>query len=318
LGRIGGEQGATILQPISELLGKSTREFDDHLKAIGAMIQTNPMATTELLTEGAIGVLFNTGADPAAREFQKAGDAVLQKRFGDGVTSQFIEKAVMLKNAGLDFDSEIEDIRNQGTSSTLFENLSNENNTLKEQVQELRNLVENPHLIERQTAQQTDAVKALDDEIVSRFSEGISPFRERVRWQAESPLTKVVASALLAELKNEPEYKEAVNFVKQYGSLKQGDVIPYNIEKELYKLINKGKGRFGTTAIEINKELRGLTATSRNAQVEKKVKETTKPKAVPVTPQKSYSNLTSFAGANDPVKAELERIYSESDRQRAA
>lgn len=310
LNSIGGEQGAEVLKPIADLLTKPDIQPDDTFGAWSTIVTTNPTAAHQLLVDGATNLLFTTENDPFAREMAKKGDAVLQSRFGEGVTAEHIEKLVMLEKGGvIDLDNDMAYLQSEGKDSTLFQSQAEKIAELTTKLEEATNLVKNPHLIERQTASSQNAVKELDTELNTRISAGITPFRERGRWPEESALTKIVTKALMSELKESGEYKEAVKFVSQYGSLKQGDVIPYPVESKLYALVSKAKGKFGQDVIAVNADLRKLQEGSRNVEVQKEVKET-KPKAVVVAPTAKVSN--------GMFPDELEEIYAKTDALRLA
>lgn len=309
LSTVGGEEGIKVLKPIADILQRPDIGVGDTYEAWAAIATTNPPAAFQMLFDGAQNWLFTTENTPEAREMAKYGDAVLASRFGDGVTSEKIDKMLMLeKNGYINLDEDMQLLQSEGKDSTLFQQQQQQIAEQAEKIRELTELVNNPDKIVQQSVATTNAVKDFETELLTRITNGVTPFRERGRWSEESALTKLTMKALVSELKDSGEYKEAVKFVKQYGSLKQGDVIPFPLEQKLYALVNKAKGRFGEDVVAINKELRKLAETSTNAVVQKEVKET-KPKAVAVAPPKRIPS-----GVFD---SDLEAIWAEADALRA-
>jgi len=299
LSRVGGEDGVAILEPVHNLLTKSERVDADHMQALASMWQTNQEATSELLYMGAMGVLFNTNGDEIGKQQAAIGDAILNERFG--LNAEKIEKLALLVNDGIvDIDEGMTLLSAEGTDSPLYQSQQKTITTLTNQLEELKDLVANPDKITQPSQAEKSALTALDTEIEKRLADGIAPFRERVRWGEQSQLAKTVTNALLAELRSDPDYKEAVRFAKSQGI---GENIPYTINQKIFTLVNKGKSKFALLAADINKELKSVTATSLNAKVKEKVKET-KPQAVETTPKQGM-----FGGAvfSDP---ELDAIYA--------
>jgi hypothetical protein len=299
---IGGEQGLKILAPLSATLTKAEITEADSYDALAPLLVTNPTAMVDVLMYASENVLFNT--DPAFKPMAAQGDKVLQNRFGDGYTAERIEKLVALEQSGyIDSNVDFETLQAQGVDSDLFQTQQQKLTDADTRIKELENLVSNPHLIEQKSAQQTNALKDLDTELTQRVNQSVTPFRERGRWAETSPLTTLVTENILNTLKNTPEYKEAVKFVSQYGTLKQGDAIPYTIQTKLDTLSRMAKGKFGELVSAINKERRVVDESSTNAQVAKKVKETV-PKAEVMTPTETY-----IPGAPTALQSELDKIY---------
>ena len=310
LDTIGGEKGAEILQPLAQILLSPDVGSNDTFEAWSSIVATNPVAAHQMLFDGAANLLFTKENTPMAREMSKYGDAVLEQRFGDGVNADKIDKLLMLEKGGyINLDEDLQLLQAEGTDSSLFQQQQTILEEQQRKIQELTDLVNNPEKITQQTVASTNAMKDFEAELQQRINTGITPFRERGRWGEESALTKTVMRGLVAELKESGEYKEALSFVRQYGSIKQGDIIPFPLEQKLYTLVNKAKGKFSAEVMAINKELRALAETSQNAKVKEEVKEVTKPKAVPVAPSRTFSN-------NPFGLPELEAIYAESDRAR--
>lgn len=299
---LGGIDGAKTFAPVANVLDKANPTSEDFQGAIGSMMSRNAQSTVGMLLEASEALLFNTGKTADARQLAQLGDAVLERRFGDGITAAEIEKYALLKQGGVNIDDELSVFNREGAGSALIENLQNTVAEQKEAIQKLTTLVENPD----QIPQRNVGSKDLDDEIANRFAEGINPFRERVRWDKESALTRVLSGHLLAELKGTDAYREVLKFIDLNGGLRKGGAIPMPVELLLNSIINMGKGRFDVEARAINTALRTRTETSRNARVEKQVKET-KPKSVAVGPV-NQSRLSSMYG--DTLADKIKTIYS--------
>lgn len=285
---LGGDTGVELLSPLANVLTKAEITEHDSYAAIAPLIVANSTGTVEMLKWASKNILFNT--DPNFKPMAHEGDEVLQNRFGTGYTAERIDKLVKLEQSGyIDANADFETLQAAGVDNELFQS---QQATLAEQtarITELENLVNNPHLIERKTAQQVNAQKDLETELSRAVSQSVTPFRERGRWGEQSPLTQVVTENILNVLKNTPEYKEAAHFVAQFGSLKQGDVIPHAIQVKLNTLTNMAKGKFGEMVRAINAERRSMDERSSNVAIKEKAKETV-PTAQPMVSQDHYAS----------------------------
>lgn len=289
LDAIGGENGAKLLAPLSSVLTKAEATVEDAWSALAPLMQTNPAVMADVLSLASRVVLFTD--DPKFGEYSQRGDAILETRFGEGVNAERIEKLVALEKGGyIDLDGDMELLRSEGTASNLYQQQAEQLRDQTQKIQELENLVNNPHLIEQKTVQQVNAQKDLETELTTRVSQSITPFRERGRWGETSALTQLAMRDVLTSLKDTPDYKEAVKLVNQYGNLKAGDAIPFPVESKLANLTRQAKGKFGELVLAINKERRILDETSTNAKIEQKVKETV-PKAEVIKSNGVYDDI---------------------------
>lgn len=301
---IGGRDTAEILKPIADMLHKSERSSDDLVSALGSLATMNPLATAELLVKGANEVLFNTDQSPAMRDAAMAGDAVLEARFGEGVTAEHIEKLVMLEQGGyIDVENDMSILESEGTGSKLFESQKAVIDNQNAKIAELENLIKNPDQIKKDTG----SSRLLDTELERRFSEGTEPFRERVRWGKDSALMQIASKAILSDLRNDPEYKEAVALAKQAGQL--GEKLPTAVERKLYVLTNKAKAKFAEYATGVNKDVAGMAQTSQNAKLSKESpKVTPKPVVLQNVPTSTFGGVLS-------IDDKLAAIYGETDNK---
>lgn len=298
---LGGEEGVKSFEPIAAMLQKAEPTSEDFQAGIGAMFARNPTSTIGMIAEAAEELLFNRENTPDARAVAKFGETILENRFGIGPDK--IEKYALLEKGGFNVDEEIELWHSEGERSTLFQNMQSTLEEREAKIAELQKLVDNPDQIRSQTAAHSTAVKALEEDIAKRVHESTSPFRERIKWGDDSPLTTLTMRALMADIKETPAYQEAVKFAAKQGHKPDN----LNVNLLMQQITNMAKVRFSEAATNVNKQLRSLSETSLNAQREKQVKEKTTPKPVPVAPA---SNRFSMFG--DDIGGQIDKIISEA------
>lgn len=309
---VGGEEGIKLLAPLSNVLTKAEVTADDALNALAPLLRTNPDAMADVFALASRVVLFTD--DPNFRQFAERGDAVLQTRFGEGYDAARIEKLVALEQSGyIDSNADYESLQAEGVDSKLFQTQQETLNEQKQRIQELENLVNNPHLIEQKTTQQVNAQKDLETELTARVAQSVTPFRERGRWGEASPLTQLAMRDVLNSLKDTPDYKEAAKLVSQYGHLKSGESIPFPVEAKLSTLVRQAKGKFGELVLAINKERRVIDESSSNATIKEKVKETV-PKAEEIKPTLYYNNGVPIDPDVAKLRAEFDAAVAQASR----
>lgn len=309
---VGGEEGIKLLAPLSNVLTKAEVTADDALNALAPLLRTNPDAMADVFALASRVVLFTD--DPNFRQFAERGDAVLQTRFGEGYDAARIEKLVALEQSGyIDSNADFESLQAEGVDSKLFQTQQETLNEQKQRIQELENLVNNPHLIEQKTTQQVNAQKDLETELTARVAQSVTPFRERGRWGEASPLTQLAMRDVLNSLKDTPDYKEAAKLVSQYGHLKSGESIPFPVEAKLTTLVRQAKGKFGELVLAINKERRVIDESSSNATIKEKVKETV-PKAEEIKPTLYYNNGVPIDPDVAKLRAEFDAAVAQAGR----
>lgn len=309
---VGGEEGIKLLAPLSNVLTKAEVTADDALNALAPLLRTNPDAMADVFALASRVVLFTD--DPNFRQFAERGDAVLQTRFGEGYDAARIEKLVALEQSGyIDSNADYESLQAEGVDSKLFQTQQETLNEQKQRIQELENLVNNPHLIEQKTTQQVNAQKDLETELTARVAQSVTPFRERGRWGETSPLTQLAMRDVLNSLKDTPDYKEAAKLVSQYGHLKSGESIPFPVEAKLSTLVRQAKGKFGELVLAINKERRVIDESSSNATIKEKVKETV-PKAEEIKPTLYYNNGVPIDPDVAKLRAEFDAAVAQASR----
>ncbi len=309
---VGGEEGIKLLATLSNVLTKAEVTADDALNALAPLLRTIPDAMADVFALASRVVLFTD--DPNFRQFAERGDAVLQTRFGEGYDAARIEKLVALEQSGyIDSNADYESLQAEGVDSKLFQTQQETLNEQKQRIQELENLVNNPHLIEQKTTQQVNAQKDLETELTARVAQSVTPFRERGRWGETSPLTQLAMRDVLNSLKDTPDYKEAAKLVSQYGHLKSGESIPFPVEAKLSTLVRQAKGKFGELVLAINKERRVIDESSSNATIKEKVKETV-PKAEEIKPTLYYNNGVPIDPDVAKLRAEFDAAVAQAGR----
>ena len=303
LDKVGGEVGVGIFAPMANALTKPELTPEEAVQSLTPMFKANADVTSDMIMTGAVALLTNK--DPQFKQFNEKGDAILEYIFGDGYTADRLERLVALEKSGyVDADGDYTTLQGQGTDSTLFQTQQETINTQKAELEQLRTLVENPHLIQ----QQTDAVKDLDVELNKRVDAKVTKLRERARWGAESALTKLVMENIVNTLKAKEAYKNASRIVTKHGKLDSD--IPHAVEANLLTLTTEANKMFSDYVTAINAESRKRDETSVNTVVKEKVKETT-PKAEPTTDDR-YSHLPTR------LRDQLANIYAETDAVKVA
>lgn len=274
LNKVGGELGVELLAPVANVLVKASLTPEEGAQALIPMFQANPSSVSDMIATGATALLFNT--DPQYKEFSDKGDAILQLRFGDGYDADRLGRLVALEQSGyINADEDYSTLQAQGSDSTLFQTQQEKLATQEKELKRLTNLVENPHLIEQQNAQQQTAVKAFDAELTNKVNESVSEVLKRGRWDEKSPLAQLVMRDVLSTLKDTDSYKQAVALASQQGTQAE---LSYPLKAHLAVLSRQAQGKFSELVQAINKDRRQRDETSVNAVVKEKVKET-KPKA---------------------------------------
>jgi len=303
LDKVGGEVGVGIFAPMANALTKPELTPEEAVQSLTPMFKANADVTSDMIMTGAVALLTNK--DPQFKQFNEKGDAILEYIFGDGYTADRLERLVALEKSGyVDADGDYTALQGQGTDSTLFQTQQETINTQKAELEQLRTLVENPHLIQ----QQTDAVKDLDVELNKRVDAKVTELRERARWGADSALTKLVMENIVNTLKAKEAYKNASRIVTKHGKLDSD--IPHAVEANLLTLTTEANKMFRDYVTAINAESRKRDETSVNTVVKEKVKETT-PKAEPTTDDR-YSHLPTR------LRDKLANIYAETDAVKVA
>ena len=283
---IGGEKGVEVFKPFAKILTQAEASEDERTDALKNILTANYGVGMTLLADGA-GFLLSTDAlkesygNRVATEIFGAdidtinGFTALKASYGEKATPEHLKQLLQLEEAGyVNTEEDLELFRSSYGGSDLYESQKSELVALKQQIEDLKANPEKLLAKDKPTIEATNGIKDFETELGTRIENGIAPLRERGKWSNESRLAKTVQTAILSELKNEPEYKEALKQIKQSGQFNANNMVLFS---SLNSLSNKAKARFSEAVSEINKELRGRSETSRNAQL--KMEKETKPKA---------------------------------------
>lgn len=266
---LGGEEGVEVLKPVLALVSDGDASSKSVTDAYGSLYKANPIAAIAMTLESAAYYISGENRPPAHRA---VGDKILLDAFG--VNADTIRDFVKLEQAGLiNRDEDLKYIEGDGSYA---QKIADERDALQ---RELADLKANPEKLVQK--EQVEAVDELDADLSQRLDDGISKFLERGRWDKDSTLAQVAIKAVLADIKNDPEYKKAVKYVQSNGYSK--DFVTQNT---LQGLVNKAKTMTERMVREINGTFKVKTETSRNAEAKRKV-EQTKPKSEILTQKKS-------------------------------
>lgn len=296
LNLIGGSEGVKVLEPVAKLLGNAQPTERDALQAFDAMLQTNRDATL-------LGILESTsvmleGSDPV---FKILGDELMQKTFGQGVTTEHLRNLVALEQAGMVNVAEDMKLLGENTdASSLFAKQAADNKALRKELDDLKEILSDPEKLAERTTSKKD--QAFDADFETKVQEAVLPFLERGKWGSESALAKHVLPSIINGLKNEPEYRSVKAFVAKSGY--STEKMPFAVVSSMNSLTNKAKVRVEKAIREINADLKARP--NLNTTVKEKVVET-KPKSAPLNGDKSYSSGVRGATRIDDAEEELWR-----------
>lgn len=283
---IGGETVISVVKPLTDLLTKASSTPEERVPALATLVSSNPTVGMEI-AEDFTRLVFG---DPVAKAY---GDKVSQELFGTDLLSMYglaqlkadygdkanpehIKEFLKLEAAGIiDTTDGMNLFNSEFGGSELFEKQRQDNADLQRQLDEIK---QNPaKFLTQPEIVSTKATEDFDKALMDRFEDGVKPIRETHRWKADSRVAKLANRAIIAELKEEPEYKEAMKQLSQSGQFIPGNMVT---TLAMNRLVEKARGRYAEEVRGINSDLKGLTETSRNAQLQKRTE--TKPKAAPL------------------------------------
>lgn len=299
---IGGKQALEIFKPVSQFLQKPEPTVEEAQDAYVALFGANPRAATEMVAHAAE---FFMNDEPKAKAVERVGDVILERAFGEGITAEKVRQYVLLEKAGLiNLEEDIQLVRNAEEGSTIYQKQMSEIEELKRQLREQQTLISNP---EKLMQKEIDATAEFNADFNARFEEAIVPLAERGRWGKDTPLTEMAKRAILAELKDEPEYKDVQKFINNNGYAK--DKVPFAISHAVTQLTNKAKARFDKAIREINGQFKERAVTGQNAQVKAKVEKRVTPQSETVKGQRESIFSNSVTGSGDDTRDKLYREF---------
>lgn len=268
---VGGEKGVEVLQPLAQILTKAEASNEELDTALSSILNENQEVGTQLLAAGAY-LMLNYADDPKIKSY---GDRIAQFTFGatpealreiGSVVKEFdtnaehIKDLLKLEAAGMITDADHDAFRANYGGSELYdkqlaeiERLKAENATIKA----------NPQALLEPIVDSSQAVRDFEQTLLERIETGVAPIRETGRWTADMVLAKTVNDAIMASLRDEPEYKEALKVLRRDGDFRKDNLA---MTTALATLSGKAKGRFQQAVRGINADLRKISETSLNAK----------------------------------------------------
>lgn len=264
---IGGNEGVEMLTPVFNYLASPTWSPDAAQQTFAAMFKVNPEASIGMVAEAAAFML----SDEAKRHgIGAVGDKLLESEFG--VNGQTIREYVLLEKAGyVDRENDLKLLNTDGNGSSLYQKQESELAVAKQEIQKLQEQIRNPQIPKEVIA----ATDAFDTTLNNKLEEAITPFLEKAGWEADSPLTQIVKKALVAEIKSDKLYKDAIAQAKETANWESH----FGIKQAIQSLVTKGKAKFVESVKGINTQFKQRP--TRNEEVKAKV-EQTKPKSEPL------------------------------------
>jgi len=281
---LGGDTGVKVFTPLAGIMQKDETTEDERMGAIASLVTANPTTATHMFADAAETLL-------GAPDLRVIGNQIAMNTFGatveelhalselkkgyENATPEHIKELLTLEKAGLiNTEEDMELFRANYGGTELYEQQQTEIQTLKAQLQEV---IKNPPKPQEVVVNST-ALNEFESEFVKRFEASTAPPREMANWGKDSPIAQIVTKAIMSDLKDDPDYKTAVNTIKQLGSFNLDHMA---IAPALTRLALKARGRYQEAVAGISKELRKTSETSHNAKLKEKT-EDTKPKAVPL------------------------------------
>lgn len=287
---LGGEQGVEVLTPVGAVLQKNDTTYEERMGAVASIVKGNPVTATYMFADAAEQLL----GDPDLRQ---VGDTIAQKVFGTDVNTlnalsevaktfnadpSHIQELLKLEQAGLINRADDMELFNANYGgSELYQQQMEQIRQLKE---ERDNAINNPR--QQETVQESNAGQELDTEFLKRFETAVAP----VKGKADAAFDKWLTKGLIADLKDDPDYKTALAAAKQIGSVSLDNMA---IGPALNRLSAKARGRYQEAVRERQAERKTQSTQSHNAQLKEKT-EATKPKAISM-PQKTSTDMRSSA-----------------------
>lgn len=293
LDKIGGKEGVELFSPIKDFLTTAEPTTENSVNAFAAMFKANQVNTAHMVIDAASHFMRSDEAG-----FKDVGNAIVRDVFGENVTVERIKGLLQLEEAGLvNLEEDLPSI--QAGDSSLFKKQQTELEQLRTQVREQAELIKNPEKIAKQSDVKAEGDFAKDFE--AQIDKAILPFLERGRWTDASNLSKYVKSAILADIKADPAYVNAVKHIRQNGGY-NGENLPWAVKQSINTLINKSKAQFDLAMRNINQDFKKLTGSSRNAKVKTEVEKDTKAAPISLVTQKQSAFSSSYMSPADAIE----------------
>jgi len=276
---LGGDFGVETFKPWAATLTKASAS-DDELAAMGkSLMQANQTVTLQFLTGGAQMILSTPDlADP-----------LLQSVFGDNASIQNIKKLLILDKSDY-FDKDLAEdyLRSDVSESNAYQQLQAANERMSQELEEIKSALKDPTKLQALTANTNgrgiQATKDFETDFYAETPNTLKPTFDRVHWNPDGALAKVVTELTQRRLKDDPKYSQTEEYLKAHGRYRDGDQVVGMARANLHLLKNQASAQGLALVRDIMQDFRKISENSRNAKLlkEKEVVET-KPKDAKVT-----------------------------------
>jgi len=264
LEEIGGEFGVKAFAPFAKILTKASATAEEVADAVQSIGDANPrIAAHVALTMGG-----------AVLQDPELADHLLMNVLGDNASLANIKSLLALDKEGLvDKDSAW-----LGTEPSQYLDLQRENEALKRQ-------------LEAKEAPQVDtrakrAVEEFETDFHGEIPQALKATFEKVGWEADSPLTKLVTEILTFRLKSDPKFQDTGEFIKTTGMYRNGEKRAPLAEANLRLLKNQAVAQGQELVRLVQAAFRQQSEKSRNkiiAQKQQSEPKQTVPQPLPNT-----------------------------------
>lgn len=322
--RLGGTEGVEIAEPIISLLRKAETTPEERGEVLTSMFTNNWSVALQLVHDGTAFILGAEEMSPYAdRVLQDAFGVdkstvttaiaerqALEKEFGEKASLENLRNLLKLDAMGL-IDNESFDVAFDG--SELYEKQQQaiaaaqaETNKLRQEMDDLRS---GRTPLTSNTAH-TGASKQFDDALTEQFLAALPGIRNNGRWTENGALDNLNRQAVLAEIRNHPQYKEAIALVSRDG---YKDTFP--IKTALKELGRVAAAKYQTNLRGINDEQR--TRVTKAEAPKQEAKPTPKVESKPKAPstfnnRQSGDSLEELEQGFLRATRDLNRLHRES------
>lgn len=217
LEEVGGEFGVKAFAPFAKILTKAQATDEELGEVARALDEANPHVTAQLAT----------GFSQFMLAHEQFADPILKNILGDNASLANIKSLLALDKEGLvDKDSAW-----LGTEPSQYLDLQRENEALRRQLEE-KNTPQVDTRVKR-------AVEEFENDFHGEIPQALKATFEKVGWEQDSALTKLVVEVLTARLKSDPRFQDTGDFIKTTGTYRNGDKRVGLADANLHLLKNK-------------------------------------------------------------------------------
>lgn len=242
---IGGEFGATVLGPLAKIINKAEATDAELNEALTGLGKGNKTVSLQLITGAAQGLL-------TAPEF---ADPLLQSVFGENATLKKVKQLIALDKEDLiDIDSSIAFLAD---NEDYIAKRDREAEVLRQEIADLRANKANPV--------SSPVVKGWEEDFSTETPSVLKPTFERVHWDNNGALAKLVTEVLQNRLKRHEYYTNTEKYINDTGVYKSGDNVIHLAKANLHLLKNMTDSQGRQMIREVMADIRKISENSRNA-----------------------------------------------------